>query len=117
MIEIPHVPSLRLGAARKCVNLLADGRSGRLECGLLAVRPTPTEFDFRMKWKGNACRLELELPPLSGICLLRFRHPNDFETLTGEQVAKRWAEQDLVKSFAEDMRCRSDRVKIEVFRV
>jgi hypothetical protein len=136
MVQVPDVPGLSLGATRERVDLLPDCgsrrivvhsghrnavgpddvRSGRLEYVLLIARSASAEFDLRMKWNGNASRLELELPPLGGICLLRFRDPNDFETLTGEQVPKPPAEQDLVKSFAEDMRWGSHGVEIEVFR-
>jgi len=132
MFEVPDVPSLRLGATREGANLLPDGcarrvvvyrghrnsvgpddvRSGRLENVLLVAHPASAEFDLRVEWNGEASRLELELPPLSGFGLLGFGDPDDFETLTGQEVRKRSAEQDGVNRVAEHMRCGSQGVDV-----
>src|SRR5438093_529623 len=119
MVEVPDVSGLSLGATRQGGDLLADCRSRRIvahrghrnavgpddvgsggfEDVLLVARAASAEFDLRMERNGNASGLQLELPSLSGVCLFWFRDTNDLETLTGEQVLERSAEQDRVKPF------------------
>lgn len=137
MIEVPDVPSLRLGATRERVDFLPDCRSRCVvvHCGrrnpvgpndvgsrglehVVDVMPrTAAELDLGMERDGSPSRFQLQLPPLSGICLLGVGEPHELETLTGQQVSERPAEEDLVKPLAEDMRRVSHGVEVQVFRV
>src|SRR6266571_5301272 len=137
VIEVPYVSRLGLGTAGERLDLLSYRRSGRvvvrggrgesvgaddvgtngLQRVLFVSRPTPAELDLRGEGNGDAGGLQLDLPPLRGVRLLRSRDASDLEALGGEHLREWAGEQHLFEPFAKDVGRALDDIEVEVIRV